>query len=42
MAYNFFTDADVLVDGGHSIRAAEVEVQSALDTYLVLSSLESR
>lgn len=42
MSYKFFTDADVLVDAGHSIRAAEVEVQRALDTYLVLSSLEAR
>lgn len=42
MSYKFFTDADVLVDVGHSIRAAEVEGQRALDTYLVLSSLESR
>lgn len=42
MSYKFFTDADVIVDAGHSIRAAEVEVQRALGTYLVLSSLEAR
>ena len=42
MSYKVFTDVDVIVDAGHSIRAAEVEGQRALDTYLVLSSLESR